>query len=419
MKDLPPLDNLGYLRTQYLEKLWPLVTTHSLAKVIVGQRRSGKSTILKQLLSRILAEEIVTPDQVVYINFELPKWQHVVHATQLFDIIEAFIKPLPSDKEFFLVLDEIQEVEGWEKVVSGYLAESRRCHIFITGSNSKLLSSELATYLTGRYIEIEIHPLSYEEFLGFTKASRHKDSFIQYLSSSGIPELYHLPNQQEIQFSFLSSLKDSIVMKDIVRRYAIKTPHVLDLIFSFLIDNIGNLFSVPSLVNKLKSIGISTNVVTLAHYLNYLEYAYLIFGVHRYDMKGKRILEGEKKYYLNDLGFRNYFSSQFDPGLTKNLENYVFNTLKLCGYTVYVGRIGDLEIDFVAEKDRKRRYFQVTYLLSTEKVVEREYGNLMKCKDQWPKAVISLDDLPLPVNEGIHHIRAWEFEALLKNQSPF
>lgn len=227
-----------------------------------------------------------------------------------------------------------------------------------------------------------------------------------------MPELFAL-NQKQQKISYLNALKDSILMNDVVKRFNIKNPKLLILLLDFLIDNIGKLFSINSISKKIKTVGISINVATLSNYIHYLELTFLIHGAHRYDVKGKRILEGERKYYLNDLGFSNYLQSTFDNNITRRLENYVYNTLLQAGYRVHVGQLYQLEIDFVAEKDQQVIYIQVTYLLHSEEVVEREYGNLEKIKDHWPKWVVSLDEISFPTKNGIRHIPAWELKKFL------
>ena len=202
-------------------------------------------------------------------------------------------------------------------------------------------------------------------------------------------------------------------MKDIVRRYEIRNPQLLNTLFHFLIDNIGGLFSTKKIVNTLNTHNIKTNVNSINSYLDYLESAYLIKSIQRYDLKGKKILEGEKKYYLNDLAFQNYFTSSFDIRNSKLLENFVLNHLQIKSYKVYIGKLNDTEIDFVAEKNKKKFYIQVAYILDTEKVIQREYGNLEKIHDHWPKYVVSLDDLTLPPKNGIHHIQAWNISEHL------
>ncbi len=403
----------GFKREDYLLDLIRHLNSRVI-KVLIGQRRSGKSYVMRQLISYLLEEKKVPPKNILYLDFENQFLYSITKAPQLHKLIQRYLSHHYTGGKFYLFLDEIQEVAGWEKILTAYLGDSAYdLDIFITGSNSKLLSSELATYLTGRYIEKEIFPFSFTEYCDSRQLPCDRPHMMNYLQDSGIPELLNFQDK-ELKASYLSALKDSIVMKDVVRRFSVKNPQVLESIFHFLSDNIGNLFSITSIVNKLRNIGVNTNAMTLMHYIACLEAAYLAFGISRYDLKGKKILEGEKKYYLTDLGFRNYFISSFDPGLNKNLENYVFLMLKLNGFSVYVGRIQDAEIDFVAEKQSEKLYVQVAFTLIDTKTLAREYGSLENVRDNWKKIVVSLDEVQLPSRNGISHIRAWEFEAYLK-----
>ncbi|MSR89043.1 MAG: ATP-binding protein [Candidatus Margulisbacteria bacterium] len=400
------------VRNSYLSELIPYLD-NKLVKVLVGQRRAGKSYILQQLIQYLIIQKKVAQKNILYLNFELHENQEIQTQKDLTNFIDNYLKTVSNQDTAYLFLDEIQEVHEWERAITSYQARTtHQLQIFITGSNSKLLSSELATYLTGRYISKTIHPFSLEEFEKFHQLPHNKETLLTYLKTTGIPEAYNLPND-ELRTSFFGSLKESILMKDIVRRYEIRNPQLLNTLFHFLIDNIGGLFSANKMVNTLNTHNIKTNVNSINSYLDYLENAYLIKSIQRYDLKGKKILEGEKKYYLNDLAFQNYFTSSFDIRNSKLLENFVLNHLLIKGYKVYIGKLNDIEIDFVAEKNKKKFYLQVAYILDTEKVIQREYGNLEKIHDHWPKYVVSLDDLTLPPKNGIHHIQAWNISEHL------
>ena len=407
---------LGYIRTVYLQQLESYFN-NNLIKVLIGQRRAGKSYILKQLIALLVNEKQVNCKNILYLNFEIEKLSFISDYHILGNVIDLYKAKLQPQGKFYCFFDEIQEVPGWEKIVTSLVADPHHdVEIILTGSNSNLLSSELATYLSGRYVTKNIFPFDYVEYCGYYQKNSDKQSFLDYLQFSGIPELYHLPNQ-ELQLSFVQDLKNTILLKDIVQRYNVQQADLLEKIFLFLTDNIGNLFSLNALVKKLKNIGISSNTVTLGNYLQYIENTFLLSGVSRYDVRGKRILDGEKKYYLNDLAFRNFLSSSFDIGMGKLLENYVYNYLKVQGYSIYVGNTGTQEIDFIAEKKDQKIYIQVAYLLIDEQVVEREYGVLEAVKDNWEKIVISMDDIQLSPKNGIRHVRAWEldnfFDSLL------
>lgn len=407
---IPP-KKLSFVRQSYVDRVVGYLGNH-LIKVLVGQRRCGKSTILKQVISYLLEKK--TPvKNIFYLNFELHELQCIKEQSILIEAIEAYFKKQNPSGKVYIFLDEIQEVEAWEKAVNSFLANERYdIEFFLTGSNANLLSTELSTYVTGRYVEIPIFPFSFDEYVNFQKTNHSRESLIQYLDSSGLPELFFLKERQQ-KISYLSALKDSILMNDVAKRFQIKNIKLLSVLLDFLIDNIGRLFSVDAIAKKLKATGIQINHVTLTNYIHYLELTFLIHAVRRYDLKGKKILDGERKYYLNDIGFSNYLQSTFDNNVTRRLENFVYTTLLQAGYQVTIGNIYQLEIDFIAEKEGQIIYIQVTYLLLSSEVVAREYGNLEKIKDSWPKWVVSLDDMNFPIKNGIRHVHAWELAKLI------
>lgn len=406
-----PPKKSSFIRNRYVDSIIGYLG-NNLIKVLVGQRRCGKSTILKQVISHLL-ENKTPASNVFYLNFELHELQFIKEQSVLIEAIEAYFKKQNPSGKIYVFLDEIQEVEAWEKAVNSFLANERYdIEFFLTGSNANLLSTELSTYVTGRYVEIPIFPFSFEESIDYHKLKSSRESLVAYLESSGMPELFFL-NKRSQKISYLSALKDSILINDIAKRFQIKNIKLLSLLLDFLIDNVGKLFSVDAIAKKLKATGIRINLVTLTNYIHYLELTFLIHAVRRYDLKGKKILDGERKYYLNDLGFSNYLQSTFDNNVTRSLENFVYTTLLQAGYQVTIGNIYQLEIDFIAEKGKQIIYIQVTYLLHSEEVVAREYGNLEKIKDSWPKWVVSLDEVNFPVKNGIRHVHAWELAEAL------
>lgn len=409
-----PPQQLGFLREHYLRQIFSYLDNH-LLKVLIGQRRSGKSYILKQFIAKLLAQGVAMPN-TLYLNFELHELQFIQNAEILAEVIKYYYQELKPQGTAYLFFDEIQEVDGWEKVINSYLANERyQVEIFLAGSNAHLLSTELSTYVTGRYIELPVFPFSFTEYTQHHKLDIDRSNLISYLESSGIPEVFNLKQYQQ-KVSYLIALKDSIMINDVIKRFHIKDPKLLMLLLDFLIDNIGHLFSFNSIVKKLKTTGLHVNVVTVGNYVRYLEMTYLIHGISRYDVRGKRILEGERKYYLNDLAFSNYLQSTFDNGINRRLENFVYQVLLQAGFMVYVGNIYQLEIDFVAEKNKRILYIQVAYLLHSQNTIDREYGNLEQIKDNWPKWVVTLDEVSFPVRNGIEHIPAWLLtEKLLSN----
>lgn len=397
-----------YFRKYYLDKILGFLENTNLIKVIVWQRRVWKSFIMKQIIHHLENNLLVNSNNIIYINLEI---DYSLYPTleSLEKSIKDKINLYSKDWRIYLLVDEVQEVAWWEKLLNALRAdENLDIDIYITWSNSNLLSSDLSTYLSGRFIQFEIWPFSYIEFLEYQNLPSNLDNFLQFINSSGIPELYNISNE-EWKISYLHSLLDSIILKDIVKRYNIKDVDLLERLFVFIANNIGNLFSFNSLVKKLKSIWITTNTNTIWSYVDYLEKSFLIHSVDRYDLQWKKILEWEKKYYLNDLWFNNYFSSSFDVWWWWKLENIVYIYLKLNWYQVFVGTVGNNEIDFIAEKWKEKIYIQVAYLIPDNNVRDREFGNLLKIQDNHPKYVLSLDPILLNNFNWIKHINIIDF----------
>jgi len=398
---------LGYKRDFYLKKIEQYLG-NNLIKVFVGQRRVGKSVLMMQVMHELVSTGVPT-DNIFYLNKEIIDFDEIKTARDLREIIALYKKEIRPEGKVYYFFDELQDIEEWEKMVNSLAQDSaHQAEVFISGSNSNMLSSELATYLTGRYISFEIFPFSYSEYISYLKLANNKESFLQYLRSSGLPEFFKL-DTNEAKRNYLVTLKDSILLKDIVGRYAIKDVRFLDKILDFVSDNIGNTFSVASIEKYLRSKNNRISFETVSNYLSYLLQTFLIHEVERFDIKGKSILESGKKYFLNDLAFRNYVFSTFDPGLGGQLENVIFLYLRRLGYTVYVGKLGDREVDFIAEKDGDRQYIQVAYSVADEQVAKREFGNLKKIKDNFEKIVVSLDDTSFGNDSGIRHMTAWDF----------
>lgn len=417
---------LGYFRSEYIEYLVSLLDSN-LIKVLSGQRRVGKSYILRQLINFLIENKGVSPFNILYINFELEDFAFSNSAEDFSLLIKTYLGFIESqcpelkNQKIFFFFDEIQQINNWESIINSYHADHTiDLEIFITGSNSKLLSSEFSTLIAGRYINMNVCPFSYKEFLESQKLENSKDTFLQHLLGSSLPEFYSM-NNDEAKYNFIKSLKNSIILKDIVQRYEVHNVDLLEKIFLFLANNISNLFSINSIMNKLKSLGYKSNTTTLGNYIRYLEDTFIIHGIDRYDLKGKKILEGEKKYYLNDLAFKNFLFSNFDQNRGNLLENYIFNALIKEGYQVYTGNLSNLEIDFVAQKKINNKnntlYIQVAYIVQSEELIEREFGNLEKIQDSWTKIVVSLDDITLDHSSGIKHLQAWHFEDFLKHRS--
>jgi predicted AAA+ superfamily ATPase len=398
----------GYFREGYLHNISRYLE-NKLVKVILGQRRAGKSYLLRMIIRHLLENQKVPRQNILYINKDIAALDFIGSSPQLIETVDRYREALKPKGKVYIFLDEVQEIKEWEKAVNSYSQDYKYDYeLFITGSNANLLSMELSTYLSGRYISFEVFPFSYGEYTGFNGMDRNRDSFIQYLKNGGIPESCHL-QEPEIKKNYLMNLKDSIVLKDIVRRHNVRDVYLLEKLINFLIDSIGALFSINSVVNFLRSSGYKVNPETVGNYIKYLKESYLIHEADRYDIKGKRILSGEKKYYLNDLGFKYILSSSFDFGVGKYLENAVYLDLRRKGFKVYTGKIRDKEIDFIAENGNIKKYIQVCYLLADERVINREFGNLEQIPDHYEKMVISMDDIDLGNRGGIMHRKAWDF----------
>ena len=398
---------VGYIRTEYIDKISDFLGNR-LIKVLLGQRRSGKSFILRMIIKKLIDSDKVPRNNILYINKDIRAFDFIENAKILGEVVDEYHKVLQPKGKVYIIIDEIQEIKNWEKIANSLSQDyTQEYELFIAGSNSKLLSGELSTYLSGRYITINIYPFSFSEYLGFYKLESSKKNYINYLQTGGIPELYNLPND-ELKINYISSLKDSIILRDVIQRYNIRDVVILRRLIDFVIDSQSSLFSINKIVNTFTSIGIKTNQETISTYLGYLANVYFLHESARYDLKGKRILKGERKYYLNDLSFKNYLTSSFDKGIGKLLENAVYLHYKREGYQIYTGIFNNKEIDFVIEKNGNKKYIQVAYTLADEAVIEREFGNLKKIKDNFEKIVITLDDISIGNIDGIKNLQAWK-----------
>jgi hypothetical protein len=398
---------LGYYRADYTDKIYSYVGNR-LIKVLVGQRRTGKSFILRQLLNKLI-ESGINRNNTLYINKEYTDFDFLKTYQDLDDFVKFYKHNLNISSKIYLFIDEIQNIEQWERFVNSYSQNYVEAYeIFISGSNSNMLAGELSTLLSGRYIEFEIFPFSFTEYCGILHKEYSKQNFITYMESGGLPELFHLPND-ETKRNYISAVKDTVFLRDIIQRYNIKDPKLLEDIFVFLVNNAANLVSITSMVKYFKGLQRNTTYDTIATYIGYLEDAFLLHKSERYDIRGKETIAGNAKYYINDMAYKNYIYIGFGYGIGYKLENLVYLSLKRAGYQIYTGIIRGKEVDFVALKNDRVLYVQATYLLLDETIVSREYTPLELIPDNYEKIVISLDDFIFPQKEGIKHQQIWNF----------
>ena len=370
-------------------------------KVITGQRRVGKSFFLFQIIDELKKND--SEIQIIYINKELHKFNDILNADDLINHINKFEK-----KKTAILIDEIQEIEGFENALRSLQAELIY-DIYCTGSNANMLSSELATYLSGRYIQIEIYPLNFKEFLQFNNLTDNTESLNLYMRYGGHPYIKHLELKDEIIFDYLRNIYQTILLKDIVARNNIRNIRFLEDLSYYISDNIGNLVSAKKISDYLKFQKIKISNQAVLNYLHYLNDAFLVHAVKRYDIKGKRTFEIGEKYYFNDIGLRNSMVGFKPDDIAQIIENLVFNRLIMLGFDVKIGKFDDKEIDFVCSKNNKKIYIQVTNYLNNKNVIDREFGNLLLIKDNYPKWVISLDELNLDSYEGVEHYSLKQF----------
>jgi uncharacterized protein len=404
---------LGYLRKDYLNKISQFCN-NSLVKVLVGQRRTGKSYLLRQIAHNLI-QNGVPSQNIFFINKEFIEFDDIKDYKNLNRLIQGYREELKPVGKVYLFIDEIQNIYQWEYLVNSYaqnFAESYE--IFISGSNSKMLSGELATLLSGRYINFEIFPFSYEEFLGINMFKNQKEAYLTYLQSGGLPEFFSLPNEDTRQH-YVSAVRDTILLRDVIQRQAIKDPKLLEDLFVYVVNNASNLMSLNNITNYFKSKGRKTTYDTIANYLGYIEDTFLIHKVERFDIKGKETVAGNVKYYCNDLAYKNYLFSGFAYGTGYLLENLVFLELKRAGFQVYVGVLPNREVDFVSQKADRIVYIQCAYLLADDATIIREYKALESIPDHYEKIVVSMDDVKLPNKNGIKHIQAWNLHAYLNS----
>ncbi|MDR0442231.1 MAG: ATP-binding protein [Treponema sp.] len=409
-------------REIYIEKV-RIFIDKPVVKVITGMRRSGKSVILKLLREELLQRNI-PPERILYLNFESLETAYLQNADALHDFVlnitrQHFATKLPAQTgRFYIMLDEIQLIDRWERAIASFRVDLD-CDIYITGSNSSLLSADAATLLAGRYVEIRIHPLSFAEHLVFTAAMDEdagKDlnrQFADYLRCGGLPGIHEMNINTDAVIPYLLDVYNSVLLKDVISRRKIRDTELLERTICFLMDNIGNIFSAKRISDFLKSQNRRLSTETIYNYLDALESSFLIRKVSRWDIKGKRILETHEKYFFEDFGIKNALLGYSKDSISGLLENVVFLELLRRGYDIYVGQGADCEIDFIARRRDETAYFQVTYLLASPETIEREFSPLLDIRDNFPKYVLSMDEFDFS-RQGIIHrnIRDWLLDKM-------
>jgi len=403
--------DLGFLRSGYTNKIADF-TGNRLIKVLVGQRRTGKSYILRQVAKNLI-DNGLPPENTLFINKEFTDFDFLNDYKALDEFIKLYKSELKPAGRIYIFIDEIQNIEGWERVVNSYSQDyTENFEFFVSGSNSKMISTELASLLSGRYVTFNIFPFSFTEFLGITKSENSKTSYLEYMSTGGLPELFILP-KPETRRNYVSAIKDTVLLRDIIQRQNIREPGLLEDIFVYLINNASNLISVNNVFNYFKSLGRKTSYDIISNYIGYLQDSFLVHRCERYDIRGKQTIAGNVKFYANDLAYKNYLYPGFGYGFGYMLENLLYLDLRRAGYEVYIGNIRNKEVDFIAKKADKVIYIQCAYLLAEPETIEREYTPLETIDDNYEKFVVNLDDLVMPSNKGINHIQAWKFVEML------
>ena len=389
-------------REAYLSRIAPFIRK-PIVKVLTGQRRVGKSFLLFQLIQRILNDD--PKANIIYINMEDLAFEDLKKAS---DLNKYVLENSTDNKTNYIFIDEIQAIAEFEKAVRSLLLDINN-DIYITGSNANLLSGELATLLGGRTIEFNVFSLSYSEFLIFHQLNDSDESLSKFFKYGGLPYLINLELTDEMVFEYLKNIYTTIVYRDVVARYNVRSTNFLERLIRFLADNIGSLFSAKSISDFLKSqqTNISTNQIQT--FTDYFTNAFLIHKVPRFDIVGKRIFEVNEKFYFENCGIRNCIIGYHPKDQAKLLENVVYNQLLYKGYDVKIGWLESQEIDFVATKNNETIYVQVALRLDSEKTIEREFGNLLQIKDNYTKMVVTMDEQFSNTYQGIEHVPLRKF----------
>lgn len=389
-------------RPIYLDRVKPYIGKN-LIKVLVGQRRVGKSVLLLQLMDIIRQQDHT--GNIIYINKELFEYDSL---RDYKDLMKSVNSQTHREVKNYLFIDEIQDIDNFEKAIRSLQAKGEH-DIYITGSNAFLLSGELATYLSGRYVEFKIFGLTYHEFLTFHQVPDSQEFFLKYLRYGGLPYLINIDLTDDLVYDYLRNIYAAILFKDIVARHNIRNVSLLENLVSYVSDNVGNLLSAKSISDFLKSQKVKVTPNVILSYLGFLEQAFFILKVNREELRGKKIFEIGQKYYMEDLGLRHALLGYRTADIGKILENIVYLHLVIAGYQVRIGKFQNKEIDFVCTRGDEKIYVQVAYLITDEATRKREFGNLELIYDNYPKFVVSLDENASGNIEGIKHVHVREF----------
>lgn len=391
------------LRSDYIEAVKPFMDA-PLVKILTGVRRCGKSTIF-EMIRQELIERGIPEDHIImkkYTEMDIPD---TITAKQMYD---ELVSKVEDDKRYYFLLDEIQEIKGWEKAVNSLL-EGMNADIYVTGSNSKLMSSEISTYLTGRYISISVFTLSFREYLEFKKESTQSyDKLLEeYIKFGGFPIIALGEYEQQSAYQIVDGIYHTVVSRDIVKRHRINKQDLFDRVVKYVIENMGKTFSASSISNFLKSENRKVSIESIYNYLRWLEQAFIIFPCERYDMQGKSVLKTQEKYYLADVSFRYALFGYNRKMLDGVMENIVYLELRRRGYDVYVGKNNTKEIDFIAIHKDEKIYVQVCVQIPENS--NREVGNLMEIRDHYPKYVVTLNEMDVGIENGIRIVHLRDF----------
>lgn len=391
-------------RPLYTERIKPFINKQ-LIKVITGQRRIGKSYILMQLADVIKEQNPLA--NIIYVDKERLAFSEIRKDTDLYN----YVKSASQGYEYnYLFVDEVQEIENFQLCLRSLLNENI-CDLYCTGSNAKILSGELATHLAGRYIEFHVHSLSYGEFLQFNQLQDSQESFRQYLTFGGMPYIHNLALDENVIFEYLRNVYSTILLKDVVIRESIRNVPFLENLIAYLVDNTGSLFSAQNISKYLKSQHVNIPTQTILNYLRALCNSFFIYKAQRAEIQGMKIFEIGEKYYFEDLGLHNAIRHfDFRKDINKLMENVVYIDLLRHGYQVYIGKSGDKEVDFIAMKNDRKIYLQITYMLYDDATIKREFENLLGIPDNYPKYVVTMDEMQCGSNyQGIKQIHLRHF----------